>query len=126
MIRSAHDCAEGGFAVALAECCFDSGLGVMVDVAAVDSPIPGFGDIATLFGESASRVVVSAAADRAADLLALAAAARVPAAQVGAVGGDRIQLSVAGRPVLDEPLADAERIWSSAIETYFQRPRAIA
>ena len=40
LIRSAHDCAEGGLAVTLAECCFDTGLGADVDVAAVSRPRP--------------------------------------------------------------------------------------
>ena len=35
LIRSAHDCAEGGLAVTMAECCFDSSFGVDVDVAGV-------------------------------------------------------------------------------------------
>ena len=59
LIRSAHDCAEGGLAVTLAECCFDTGLGAVVDVAPVEAAVAAFADIATLFGESASRVVVS-------------------------------------------------------------------
>ena len=42
LIRSAHDCAEGGLAVTLAECCFDTGLGAVVDVAAVEAPWPAF------------------------------------------------------------------------------------
>src|SRR5262245_22878265 len=58
IVRSAHDCAEGGLAVTLAECCFDSGgMGADVNVAAA----AGDGGIdrlaATLFGESASRIV---------------------------------------------------------------------
>ena len=126
LIRSAHDCAEGGIAVTLAECCFDSGLGASADIAAVDTAAAGFGDVATLFGESASRVVVSVTPARAAELAALAAAESIPAATIGRVGGDRIALSIAGRRVLDEPLAGAERIWSTAIEGYFERKRAIA
>ena len=59
LIRSAHDCAEGGFAVTLAECCFDTGLGADVDVAAVDAAVVPFADTVTLFGESASRAIVS-------------------------------------------------------------------
>jgi phosphoribosylformylglycinamidine synthase len=35
IIRSAHDCAEGGLVVTIAECCFDSSLGVEVDVKGV-------------------------------------------------------------------------------------------
>jgi phosphoribosylformylglycinamidine synthase len=126
LIQSAHDCAEGGVAVTIAECCFDTPLGVEVALAAVASATPEFGDIATLFGESASRAVVSTSPERAASLLSLAAAAGVPAAQIGTVGGDRIRISIERRRVIDEPLADAERIWSSVFDRYFDRARAIA
>jgi phosphoribosylformylglycinamidine synthase len=126
LIRSAHDCAEGGFAVTLAECSFDTGLGAEVDVPAVAAGVAAFGDVATLFGESASRVIVSAAADTVDELLALANGARVPAAVIGRVGGVRIRIAVAGRAVIDEPLADAERTWSGAIDRYFESKQAIA
>ena len=125
LIRSAHDCAEGGLAVTLAECCFDTEFGTDTDVAAVAAE-GAFGDIATLFGESASRVVVSVAANRTAEMVALAAAAGVPATAIGRVGGDRIRISVEGRRLIDEPLHEAERIWSTAIDNYFEPTRAIA
>ena len=86
----------------------------------------GYEDVSTLFGESASRAVVSVAADRAGDLLALAVSEGVRATTIGIVGGDRIKVSVDGRRVLDEPLGAAEAIWSTAIEEYFERRRAIA
>jgi phosphoribosylformylglycinamidine synthase len=126
LIRSAHDCAEGGFAVTLAESSFDTGLGAEVDIPAVDLDTDGWGDVATLYGESASRAVVSVTVSRTAEFLALAASEGVPAAVIGRVGGDRIRVSIAGRPVLDEPLADAERIWSTAIDRFFESTRAIA
>ena len=126
LIRSAHDCAEGGLAVTLAECCFDTGLGAEADVAAVATAANAFGDVATMFAESASRVVVSVSAARTAELEALAASEGVPAAVIGRVGGERIVISIAGRRVLDESLADAERIWSTAIEIYVESKRAIA
>ena len=67
LIQSAHDVSEGGFAVALAECCFDTGgRGADVDLPAVQSElVPG--EIAALFGESVPQVIVSAAAERGAD-----------------------------------------------------------
>jgi phosphoribosylformylglycinamidine synthase len=126
IIRSAHDCSEGGLAVTVAESCFDSALGVNVDVPGVDGAAPGFEEVATLFGESASRVVVSVDAGRLPELLALAAAHAVPAARIGTVGGDRIRLAIDGGAVLDEALAAAEDIWSGAIGRYFERARAIA
>ena len=126
LIRSAHDCSEGGLAITVAECCFDTGLGVDIDIAEVSSSGPAFRDVATLFSESASRVVVSCERARAGELLDAAAAVGIPAAQIGTVGGNRVRLSVGGRRVVDEPLADAERIWSTAIGQYFPRSRAIA
>jgi phosphoribosylformylglycinamidine synthase len=122
LIRSAHDCAEGGLAVTLAECCFDTGLGAEADIPAVEA----FGDVAALFGESASRVVISIDASRTAELQALAAETGVTATIIGRAGGPRIRVAVAGRGVLDELLAEAERLWSDAIGNYFESQRAIA
>jgi phosphoribosylformylglycinamidine synthase len=126
LIRSAHDCAEGGVAVTVAECCFDAKTGVKVDLAAVADAPSEYGDTATLFGESASRVVVSVAPAQVAELLSMSAKAGVPARQVGRVGGSRIQIAVEGRPVITESVADAERIWAAAIESWFEQRRAIA
>ncbi|HXH24913.1 MAG TPA: phosphoribosylformylglycinamidine synthase subunit PurL [Vicinamibacterales bacterium] len=126
LIRSAHDCAEGGLAVALAECCFDAGLGVEADLPAVGGPAESLAEVATLFGESASRVVVSAAPECAAELLARAQAAAVPAAVIGVAGGERIRIKVDGRVLIDERRADAERIWATALEEIFESRRAIA
>jgi phosphoribosylformylglycinamidine synthase len=125
LIQSAHDCAEGGLAVTVAESCFDTGLGASIDVSSVETP-GGDADIVTLFGESASRVVVSVRPDRVADLVERARKAGVPAVQIGTVKGDRIRLSIAGRTVVDESLHDAERIWSTAIGSHFEKQRAIA
>ena len=121
IIRSAHDCAEGGLAVTLAESCFDTGLGVEANVAGVGGVPAAFSDVATAFGESASRVVVTAALDRADELLTRAAAASVPATVIGRVGGNTIRMSIDGRVVIDESLTVAEQIWSSAIGKYFER-----
>jgi len=125
IIRSAHDCAEGGFAVTIAECCFDSSLGVEVDVKSVGA-LEAWRHAATLFGESASRAVVSVSPEHVDRLLAMAAAVNLPAARIGIVGGDRIRVSVDGGRILDESLAAAEAIWSTAIENYFERVRAVA
>jgi phosphoribosylformylglycinamidine synthase len=110
----------------VAECCFDAGLGVSVDVPGVQTAVASFADVATLFSESASRVVVSVSSSGLADLLARAAAANVPAARIGTVGGTRIRITVDGRQVLDESLAETEALWSNGLERYFERARAIA
>ena len=82
--------------------------------------------LATLFSESASRVVVSARPESVAALLARAAALKVPAAVVGRVGGDRVRLTVGGQLAVDEPVEGLQKIWETAIETRFEAQRATA
>jgi phosphoribosylformylglycinamidine synthase len=126
VIRSAHDCAEGGVAVTLAECCFDTPQGVEVNLAAVPDAPAEYRDVVALFAESASRVVVSVAPGQLSTLLSMAATAGVPAKPIGRVGGNRIQIAVEGRPGMNELVADAERLWAKAIESWFEDRRAIA
>jgi phosphoribosylformylglycinamidine synthase len=116
LVRSAHDCAEGGLAVTLAECCFDSG-GIGVDVSVPAAGSDGGIDLAaaTLFGESATRVVVGVEAGARDAVLAAAAAAGVTAARIGRTGGDRIRIRVAGAEAIDEPVSDLECLWATAL-----------
>ena len=126
LIRSAHDCAEGGLAITIAECCFDTGLGARADLPAVDVDAADFCDISTLFNESASRVVASSDPQAAERLVQLAEKRSVPARVIGRVGGDRIRIGIDGRGVIDEPVVGAERTWADAIGAYFESQRAIA
>jgi phosphoribosylformylglycinamidine synthase subunit PurL len=126
LAASAHDCAEGGLAIALAECSFDTGLGVEANLAGVQSASAAMSDVATLFGESASRVIMSTAPAKAHELLARASAAGVPAAVVGRAGGSHIRIAIDGRAVIDEALEACEQIWSTSIERSLARKKAIA
>ena len=119
--RSAHDCSEGGLAVTLAECCFDAGIGVDADVPASTTPSAGWTEVATLFGESASRAVVSVAEAGLARLRQMAEAAGVPMTVLGKTGGDRLRITVSGQPAIDVELGDAEAAWSGAIGKRFTR-----
>jgi phosphoribosylformylglycinamidine (FGAM) synthase-like enzyme len=131
-IESAHDCSEGGLAIALAECTFDTdGLGVGADITSVaggsatgvgDGPMGAtFAINATLFGESASRIVISAASRHLDVVMTAAREAGVPAREIGRVGGDRIRISVNGQSAVDTPVAAAEAAWASAIEQKMQK-----
>ncbi len=121
LVESANDCSEGGVAVALAESAFDSG-GVGLTVNLDAAPVAGAARLAaTLFGESASRVVASVQEARRGALLSLAAELGVPAKVIGATGGGRIRISVDGERAIDSPLADAERVWSTALGAYYRR-----
>jgi phosphoribosylformylglycinamidine synthase II len=121
LVQSAHDCSDGGLAVTLAECCFDTGgLGADVAIDAVASAGDGAVDVAAaLFGESASRVVLSTKSEHAAAVLENAAAAGVPAQTIGRIGGRRLRISVRGAVAVDVAVEEAERIWSLAIESNF-------
>ena len=118
-IRSAHDCAEGGFAVTLAECCFDTGaVGAVVDVARAASD--GGIDLlaATLFGESASRVLVSVAPDALDAVLQSAGRAGVPAVHIGRTGGHQIVIRVNGEVAVDCRVSEAEGRWSAGLSNW--------
>jgi phosphoribosylformylglycinamidine synthase len=123
LIRSAADCSDGGIAVALAEACFGTGnVGVDASIDGVHvSGAPYINEAAALFGESASRVVLSTPADTLVDVLARASAAGVPAKVIGQTGGNLLRIAVAGQVVIDVPVAVAERAWSEAIERYFSK-----
>ncbi len=124
LLRSAHDCSDGGLVVAIAECAFDSGaIGADVDVPAA-AGVQGDPVIPTLFGESASRVVVSVRPDDVATLLQVAAEAGVPAHVIGLTGGAHLRIRVAGSPAVDCSVTEAERVWSGAIERHFLRATA--
>ena len=92
LLGSAHDCSDGGLAVTLAECCFDAGgMGAEIAIDAADvSRDAAMNRAAALFGESASRVVVSTNVETVAGVLARAAAAGVPARVVGRTGGQPV------------------------------------
>ncbi len=120
LVRSAHDSSDGGLAVALAECCFDTG-GVGADLDLPPSAPSPLGPAASLFGETASVVIVSVTPSAEGDLAARARAAGVPVAIIGRTGGTRLRIRVAGEPVLDLAVEEAEQVWTRAIERYFDR-----
>jgi phosphoribosylformylglycinamidine synthase len=84
-LSSAHDIAEGGFLIAVAEACLAGGIGATLDLSASDEPL------AHLFGEGPGGFVVSGSRE-ALDALS----AEVPLDVLGTVGGDALDVTVAG------------------------------
>jgi phosphoribosylformylglycinamidine synthase len=123
LMRSAHDCSDGGLAVTLAECCFDTddiGADVSIDRLAV-ARTESVNRAAALFGESASRVVVSAAPEAVSEVVRRASAGRVPSRIIGRTGGRSLRIAVGGEVAVDVTLVDAERAWADAVQRYFAR-----
>ena len=109
IVRAAHDCSEGGLAVALAECCILGGVGVALESSALANA-GGRWD-AALFGEAQSRVLVALSPDNLASLEALAEEEGVPFVALGRTQGDR--MTVPG--LLDLPVAALDGAWRSGL-----------
>ncbi len=113
LVCSAHDCSDGGLAVALAEGCFSSyrkaAVGATVDLA------DELDTTSLLFGESPSRIVLSARPGDAARIAEIAAELGVPCAQIGTVGGDRLTISVRGAVKIERSVTNLERAWRAPI-----------
>ncbi|HEY6089483.1 MAG TPA: phosphoribosylformylglycinamidine synthase subunit PurL [Gemmatimonadaceae bacterium] len=90
-VSSAHDCSDGGLAVALAECCIanlEGQSGAEVDL----SSFRGVSNREILFGESQGRVVLSSPSPK--SILAMAAAAGVPCVHIGRVRRSAASLDI--------------------------------
>jgi phosphoribosylformylglycinamidine synthase len=99
VLASAHDCSEGGLAVALAESAMAGGCGFAV---AMPGDVPWY---VTLFAESASRAVVSVTPEKASELEGLASALHVPFARIGETGGPRMVFDSLFETSLEEAVA---------------------
>jgi phosphoribosylformylglycinamidine synthase len=111
---AAHDVSDGGLACAVAEMAIAAGHGIEVDLDPLVELRGGSGE-SCLFGEGPGGIVIAASPERIEELRRLAAEAGVEAIALGAVGGDRIEISAAERDV-SVALADAERAWRSLPE----------
>jgi phosphoribosylformylglycinamidine synthase subunit PurL len=107
-VSGVHDCSDGGLAVALAEMAIAAGCGFTVEPrGSLDALVPAV----ACFSESANRVVFSLEEARVGDILDRATAGGVPAAVLGAAGGDRLVWAGA----FDVALGDAETVWRDAL-----------
>jgi len=120
-VKSAHDCSEGGLAVALAESCISQLvaretprlIGAQVDLGAAQAP-QGMRLDALLFGEAQARVIISVAAVNAVKVLAQAKILGVPAARIGTVGGQTLEIKTAGA-TLNCDLRELHDLWWNSI-----------
>ncbi|MBI4330256.1 MAG: phosphoribosylformylglycinamidine synthase subunit PurL [Chloroflexi bacterium] len=107
LVKSAHDCSEGGLAVALAESCIKGGVGF-----SGEGWSPGEAAAAALFGEVPSRIVVSVEARNESAFVELCRRRKAPLLILGVVGGGEFSLG----GLLRLPLPEVEHAWKSALE----------
>ena len=114
VVRSAHDCSDGGLAVALAEGCIAGEIGLECGAAALSGLLErdGCRMDSLLFGETQSRIVLSVSPDRLHELEDLAAAAGVALAVLGTVRGERLRLG----NWVDVPVSSLNETWSTAYD----------
>ena len=144
LVKSAHDCSEGGLAVCLAESCISQLvaretprlIGAQIDLSKVGqassrSPSPQaspqekeVGDRleacptlrldALLFGETQSRVVITCKPLAAVKVVQRAKLMGVPAAPIGRVGGDQLTIKTAAGE-FSAPVAELHDVWWNSI-----------
>lgn len=104
LFTSAHDCSDGGLAVALAESAIAGGVGFRVRL---DNHAP----VSELYSESASRAMVTVTPDRAGALESLCKAGGLPARRIGETGGDTLEFT----GVFEVALAESRAAFEEAL-----------
>jgi phosphoribosylformylglycinamidine synthase subunit PurL len=125
LLRSAHDCSEGGLAVTVAEAAMggpyaEGGLGAMADLGSADAGATAEG---VLFAEDGARAVVSVATEQVSAVVALAGEHGVPVQRAGRVlePGGTLELRAAGR-VFKWSIGALRQRYFTAIPRRMQHP----
>ena len=111
MIESAHDCAAGGLAVALAESGFAKGIGVKVNIASHELP-PEF----ALFGEDASRVVLSCDPAQVLRIKEVAVEYGLSVDVLGETAAEQFEVSLDGAVVVSASVKSLRESYEGAFE----------
>jgi phosphoribosylformylglycinamidine synthase subunit PurL len=111
VVDSAHDCSEGGIAVTLAESAFPNGVGARANLTSQQLP-PEF----VLFGEDASRIVISCDPGDLARIKQIASKYDVAAEQIGETVSEQLEISVDGAAVVSAAVSDLRAAHEGALE----------
>jgi phosphoribosylformylglycinamidine synthase subunit PurL len=111
-VRSAHDCAEGGLAVAVAESCVGSGMGAKLELNCEERVD------ALLFGEAPTRIILSVPAGKGAEIVDAAKLQGVYAWKVGSVFGNRLDVFVNGTQEITLAVDELKTAWKDTLPNY--------
>ncbi|MBU4473641.1 MAG: phosphoribosylformylglycinamidine synthase subunit PurL [Candidatus Omnitrophica bacterium] len=114
LVNSAHDCSEGGLAVALAECCIsnkDNMIGAIIDNLNYDMRAD-----ALLFGESQSRIILSCSKDCVEKIRKIALEFKAPFCVIGKIGGRVLRILKAKEELIYLPLEKLFDEWNGSLK----------
>jgi phosphoribosylformylglycinamidine synthase len=128
LVNSAHDCSDGGLAVAIAESCFSSyrrnALGARIDLSE-HAKLSGLKDAAALlFGESPSRIILSLKPEHVERVKKIAEENGVICSLIGEAGGDQLNITCDGEMLIEASVASLEDLWRGALPSHLDRPLA--
>ncbi len=124
LLSSAHDCSDGGLAVALAECCFSSlNYGAIgADISLSETPPDGLRDLpdplptsTSLFSESPSRIIISFPSSSRGAIESIAERENCPLTLIGRVGGTRLRIAVGAEEAISADVRELESVWRSSL-----------
>jgi phosphoribosylformylglycinamidine synthase subunit PurL len=114
LLKSAHDCADGGLAVTIAESCFSS-LNKAANGAEIElSNNPNLSPEALLFGETPSRIVISFAPENAEKVRAIVGDLAFEI--IGKVAGEDLKIELNGATLVSEKIGELEAAWKTSLE----------
>jgi phosphoribosylformylglycinamidine synthase subunit PurL len=111
LVESAKDCSEGGLAVTLAECGFARGVGAQVDLSS-DGLVPEF----VLFGEDASRILISCDPTNVGRIQEIAVKYGLSAGVIGETVQDKLEIRVAGVVAASAGVSELRDAWAGALQ----------
>jgi phosphoribosylformylglycinamidine synthase len=110
LVESAHDCSDGGLAVALAKISFAHHVGARIDLKAEGLPSEF-----ALFGEDASRIVVSCEPGQVEKVREIAVKYGVAAEVIGETVSEQLSISVNGQQAVKASVSELFEPWSTAM-----------
>ena len=115
LIQSAHDCSEGGLAIAVAESCFSAKEEALGATLELESTLRGD---ALLFGETQSRIIISFPEELTDQIEDLALSYPVDFSLIGKTGGSQFTVSINGQEYIKQDIESAKEIWKTSLGRY--------
>ncbi|MGZ4812784.1 MAG: phosphoribosylformylglycinamidine synthase subunit PurL, partial [Terriglobales bacterium] len=116
LVESAHDCSDGGLAVALARSCFPREIGARLDLSRVSLGSEDLHPEYLLFGEDASRIVISCIRENVPRIKEMAVKWGVAALPIGITQSENLEIVVDGQVVVSAPVSRLKDAWERALE----------